>query len=142
MLFKTQKKPHVFFCLLFQNRATFVLRKSVARFHATNRINWWPGAESNCRHADFQCVALSFYPVFIRLKALYFTPCNKPCNAQFDSATENQTKSDRQIIRWCFRGSNSQNKSPVVISSRSSKKRVIHGLDQRPSRSSSNSGRI
>ena len=21
-------------------------------------INWWPGAESNCRHADFQSAAL------------------------------------------------------------------------------------
>ena len=29
---KHKRKPHVFFCLLFPNRATFVLRKSVARF--------------------------------------------------------------------------------------------------------------
>ena len=55
---KHKRKPNVFICLLFQNSVTFVLRKFVARFHAKNRINWWPGAESNCRHADFQSAAL------------------------------------------------------------------------------------
>ena len=50
MLFKTQKKTTRFLLLAILNRATFVLRKFVARFHATNHPNMALGGFTPKQH--------------------------------------------------------------------------------------------
>ena len=51
---KQQRKPHVFFCLLFQNRATFVLRKSVARFLVLSPVKLEARAGVEPTYTDLQ----------------------------------------------------------------------------------------
>ena len=67
-------KPHDFFCLRNVNRATFVLWVFVARFRLQTLYKWWPGAESNCRHADFQSAALPTELPGLREGRLYHRP--------------------------------------------------------------------
>ena len=56
------RKPNYFALSCVQNRATFVLWKSVARFRAASTANWWPGLELNQRHKDFQNTCSSKTP--------------------------------------------------------------------------------
>lgn len=65
------RKPNYFALSCVQNRATFVLRKSVARFRAASTVKWWPGLELNQRHKDFQNTCSSKNPYLQCLQRVF-----------------------------------------------------------------------